>query len=314
MTDHSLSQEKIEQFDRDGFLHLPGQIPMPLLSDLQAATQAAINEVTGFELANEDHAHKRYCHFSYNFARPHITAFYNILHYLGPEMLSLLGCPQVMAIASSLSGPSAVNLLDVMMAKIKYSYTHLIWHQDVDRPTVGDYRRIGIGVYLDDSDPHDGGVLFIPGSHTQPQNCDVFNTEPPEYYAAPVIKAGDILIHDPMTVHASTIMKKGDLRRTIYLEFRPVEQVLEEENHLDLARREETLRQRLNLQRLAADSFEKHYGQGLAGHDAASHAQDWHGAEICSPYLDGEMTMAQAYAGDNPFIPDFYAPDKKGGK
>ncbi|MGC4945648.1 phytanoyl-CoA dioxygenase family protein [Streptomyces sp. DT224] len=42
------------------------------------------------------------------------------------------------------------------------------------------------------------------------------------------LKAGDVLVHDTMLVHGSPAVRGNRLRRTIYLEFRPAQQIVEE--------------------------------------------------------------------------------------
>ena len=97
------------------------------------------------------------------------------------------------------------------------------WHQGAPHPRGFPY--LNVGFYLDDADAGDGCLRYVPGTQHELQDIpglsEKYGWEPPGVVEQPA-KAGDILVQDMMVLHGSQPKQKTSLRRTVYIEFRPV--------------------------------------------------------------------------------------------
>lgn len=221
-----LSDEQIASFDANGYLVLRSWIPTALLVRLQTAGEAWIAEGSAIspEQAGDD----------YNFAqRPQGPALFrvNYLHHKGqPASLELLGSPQVLAVAESLCGPNFVPTYESMVFKQAGDGERIPWHQDAVQPS-DSYRIFNFDLYLDASRAGAGALRVIPGSHKARQDvCAIaerYGWDHPDAVEVEM-EPGDVLLHHVMLVHGSPPAVGNALRRTIYYEFRPAEEILED--------------------------------------------------------------------------------------
>ena len=79
-------------------------------------------------------------------------------------------------------------------------------------------------IYLDDSGPENGCFEVVPGSHLLPAREGMFD-EKPEGTVFVKTRRGDVLIHDVRVVHGSAFSRSEKLRRSICVEFQPVERL-----------------------------------------------------------------------------------------
>jgi ectoine hydroxylase-related dioxygenase (phytanoyl-CoA dioxygenase family) len=223
-TPYHLTDEQIRCFDEHGYLVLRSWIPEPLLARLQTAGQAWIaeGERRRPEEAGDD----------YNFARrPGGPALFrvNYLHNKGQAAsLELLGSPQVLAVAESLCGPSFVPTYESLVFKQAGDGEVIPWHQDAVQPTQS-YRIFNFDLYLDPSLAGAGALRVIPGTQRQRQDIcalrDAYGWDHPDAVEVEM-RPGDVLLHNVMVVHGSPQTVGKQLRRTIYYEFRPAEEIL----------------------------------------------------------------------------------------
>lgn len=221
---YHLTDEQIRCFDENGYLVLRSWVRGELLARLQAAGQAWI--AAGSRRAPEEAGD------DYNFAaRPGGPALFrvNYLHNKGQAAsLELLGSPQVMAVAESLCGPSAVPTYESLVFKQAGDGERIPWHQDAVQPTRR-FRIFNFDLYLDPSLPGAGALRVIPGTHTQRQDicalADTYGWAHPDAVEVPM-EPGDVLLHHVMVVHGSPAVVGRGLRRTIYYEFRPAEEIV----------------------------------------------------------------------------------------
>ncbi|NGN62535.1 phytanoyl-CoA dioxygenase family protein [Streptomyces sp. A7024] len=217
-----LTDEQIAAFDRDGYLVLRDRIPPSLLARLQAAADGWIAAGRGRDGEPD-----------YEFAdRPAGRALFRVdyLHAKGdPASLELLGSPALLGIAESLAGPDFVPTYESLVFKDRGDGAPIAWHQDAVHPRA--HRIFNCGVYLDPSRAGAGALRVLPGSQRGPADIcaltDAHGWEPSgvvEVELAP----GDVLLHDVMLVHGSPPVRGNALRRTLYFEFRPAEQILAE--------------------------------------------------------------------------------------
>jgi ectoine hydroxylase-related dioxygenase (phytanoyl-CoA dioxygenase family) len=222
---YHLTDEQIAFFDRNGYLILRDWIPYDLLSRLQQAGQAWIEQGkrVSAEAGGDD----------YMFAqRPHGRVMFrvNYLHDKGqPASLELLGCPQVLAVAESLCGPNFVPTYESMVFKQAGDGEAIPWHQDAVHPRR--HRIFNFDLYLDHSRAGAGALRVIPGSQTAKHDVCRLRDER-GWEGDDVIQVemapGDVLLHDVMVVHGSEHVEGKDLRRTIYYEFRAAEEIVED--------------------------------------------------------------------------------------
>jgi hypothetical protein len=221
---YHLTDAQIEFFDTNGYLVLRNWIPQPLLKRLQAAGDAWIvqGETAGPEQSGED----------YNFAqRASGPALFrvNYVHNKGQAAsLELLGSPQVLAVAESLCGPNFVPTYESMVFKREGDGEKIPWHQDAVHPAQ-QYRIFNFDLYLDPSLKGAGALRVLPGTQQQRQDIcaltDEYGWEHPAMIEVEM-QPGDVLLHNVMVVHGSPPVLGKGLRRTIYYEFRPAEEII----------------------------------------------------------------------------------------
>jgi ectoine hydroxylase-related dioxygenase (phytanoyl-CoA dioxygenase family) len=223
---YRLTTEQVEAFDRQGYLVLRRRIPPALLGRLQEAADAW---VAGGKKAHDTGDGDD----DYRFARRdgrEVMFRVDYLHDKGRvASLELLGSPEVLGIAESLAGPNMVPTYEAMVFKDTGNGAPIRWHQDATHPR--QYRIFNIDIYLDAALPGQGALRVVPGS--QEGRVDVCEIEEQYGWEVPgslevTMGPGDVLVHDVMLVHGSAPTLGNALRRTLYYEFRPAEQILAE--------------------------------------------------------------------------------------
>jgi len=225
-TSFHLTPEQIDSFDINGYLILRNWIPKPLLLRLQAAgddwirqalEQMNVEGMGDFAFAKRDGGRE-------------VPYRVNYLHNKGRDAsLELLGSPQVLAVAESLCGRNFVPTYESMVFKFPGDGAVIPWHQDAVFPRK--YRVFNFDVYLDPSTSAGGALRVIPGSNKHVHDVCCFAKEHGwEHPNIQIVEMepGDVLLHDDMILHGSPRVEGQALRRTVYYEFRPIEQILEE--------------------------------------------------------------------------------------
>ncbi|MGE3809983.1 MAG: phytanoyl-CoA dioxygenase family protein [Candidatus Nanopelagicales bacterium] len=216
-----LTAEQVAAFDRDGYLVLRDRIPADLVERLQDATARWLDTA---EEGKADHLYAN---------RPNGRVLWRIdyIHDKGePVTLELLGSPAVLGIAESLAGPDFVPTYESLVVKVPGDGAAVPWHQDAVHERR--HRLFNVDVYLDHSRAGAGALHVVPGS--QKQRTDACSLAETYGYDLPgaievEMRPGDVLIHDDMVVHGSPATGEGSsLRRTIYLEFRAAQSILED--------------------------------------------------------------------------------------
>jgi ectoine hydroxylase-related dioxygenase (phytanoyl-CoA dioxygenase family) len=223
-TPYHLSDAQISFFDTNGYLVLRDWIPADLLASLQAAGEAWIAEGQRRTPATAGD--------DYNFAaRPGGPALFrvNYLHNKGQAAsLALLGSPQVLAVAESLCGPNFVPTYESLVFKQEGDGEQIPWHQDAVQPGNA-YRIFNFDLYLDPSLSGGGALRVIPGTQAARQDIcalnEAYGWDHPDAVEVEM-QPGDVLLHNVMVVHGSPQVLGKQLRRTIYYEFRPAEEIL----------------------------------------------------------------------------------------
>ena len=234
---YHLSQEQVRFFDENGYLVLKNWIAGPLLERLQDAGARWIErgetlrqkQISGEALSDDETATLEDLVFA---KRPSGEVFFrvNYLHNKGEAAsLELLGSPQVLSVAESLCGKNFVPTYESMVFKKAGDGEKIPWHQDAVHSRK--YRVFNFDLYLDASRVGGGALRVVPGSQTALQDACAVS----EQYGWDLpgvihveLEPGDVLLHDVMVLHGSERTLGGNLRRTVYYEFRSSEMILEE--------------------------------------------------------------------------------------
>lgn len=223
--EYHLSAEQTEAFDRDGYVILRSRITGSLLEELQQAADRWIGlegQLPDSDLRKSD----------YEFVdgpAGRIMYRVNYLHDKGePASLTLLGSPELLGIAESLAGPDLLPTYESMVFKSAGQGARIVWHQDAihDRSS----RIFNVDIYLDASIRGQGALRVVPGSQRAKGDATLLSGwsdwDVPDSVDVEM-GPGDVLVHDVMLLHGSEATT-GDapLRRTLYYEFRPAQQVL----------------------------------------------------------------------------------------
>jgi hypothetical protein len=224
-----ITDEQLAQFDRDGFLILRQWIPADVVSRLREACDSWVDlggQVQRGDVQRADAVDWKYTD------RPSGPLMFRVdyLHAKEhPASLELLGSPEILGLAESLCGPSFVPTYESLVFKAEDEGAAVPWHQDAVHPRSS--RIANIDIYLDRSTADNGALRVVPGSQREQADVcrlrDEHGWSPADVVVAEM-EPGDVLIHDVMVVHGSPPTTGGDLRRTIYLEFRAAEQILDE--------------------------------------------------------------------------------------
>ncbi len=216
MKNYFLNNENIAEFNSQGFIPLSGQIPKNLLELLD---KVASKQTETFYVMHDDELSN--VSFTNVKDQRFICRINNLFSYLQPEYLILLGSPQLLDVANSLCGKDALPTYESLMIRTLGDETFTGLHQDMihDRtscvPT--------FCVYLTDASPDDGSVRVIPETqhekHDLNQFANLFRKNQWNFLNLNA-KAGDLLIHDVMTIHDSPALTRRKQRKTIYFEFR----------------------------------------------------------------------------------------------
>jgi len=207
-----LNSQQLHSFYADGYLRLPGLLPVTLLKKLhQLFDELMIPDSLTEKVVYE------------NKGKKYVTNLENICCKGNLSCLELLGYPPILEIAERICGNDFFLIQEFAVNKNLGDELPVLWHQDMV------HRRSGncftMGIYLDNADEGDGALRVVSGSHLSNKNICDLSKEPS--IEVPM-QAGDILIHDMMLAHSSEPLKKNFLRRVIYFEFLSAAQVAAE--------------------------------------------------------------------------------------
>jgi len=158
-----------------------------------------------------------------------LIRYNNIIGIDYDTTLDLLASPSMMTVFRDICGKGAVPLMVDLLYKQPSSDSVVLWHQDA--PHSRNYPYINVGIYLDDANEDDGCLQCVVNSQNKKQ--DISKLEHEFGWSIPntvklAAKAGDINIHDVMVVHGSQPKKTKNSRRTIYVEIRPFDAIIED--------------------------------------------------------------------------------------
>ena len=168
---------------------------------------------------------------------PRVMRVDDLYVYANGQLSELLSLEPFVEMARTLVGPHALVIQSDLLYKHQHPHPVIKWHQGA--PHGRKYPYLNVGIYLDDADKNDGCLRYMPG--TQHEMQDIAAVEkthgwnPPGVVQIPA-KAGDILIQDMMILHSSEPKRSAGARKTVYVELRPYEAIVEEnEDHKEWA-------------------------------------------------------------------------------
>jgi hypothetical protein len=207
-----------------GYTALPEAIPAELLDRLQKMAERL--EVK----AMRDHENGTLTHAAVitDPVGNRLARYDDILREDPDTVLDLLASPAMMAVFRDLCGKNAAPIQVDILYKQQHPHPVVIWHQGAQHSR--DYPYLNVGVYLDDAGFGDGCLRYLDGTQHELQDIQGLSEEHgwdiPGVVEMPA-EAGDILVQDMMVLHGSQPKRTLGCRRTIYIEIRPIEAILE---------------------------------------------------------------------------------------
>lgn len=220
-----ISEEQKESFLKDGYLRLEKVLPSRVLKHWQDLAERLEKEA--LEAHREGRETPGACVIE-DPVGPRVMRYDDILAIDPQACLELLACPAMMEISRQLSGRGSVPLQMDILYKQQHPHPVIKWHQGAPHPR--GYPYLNIGIYLDDAPAGDGCLRYVPG--TQHGLVDIEGLSQEHGWEIPGVvelpaEAGDILIQDMMILHGSQPKRSEGVRRTIYVELRPYEGIIE---------------------------------------------------------------------------------------
>jgi len=221
----TITSEQREVFFDKGYMALENAVPAQLLEHWQGLAKRLEEEAIA---AHRESRHLHGACVIEDPVGPRVMRFDDILGIDGEACLDLLACPAMIAVARELSGCGTVPLQLDVLYKQQHPHPVIKWHQGAPHPR--GYPYLNVGVYLDDAPAGDGCLRYVPG--TQHELVDIEGLSKEHGWEVPGVvelpaKAGDILIQDMMILHGSQPKRSPGVRRTIYVELRPYEGIIE---------------------------------------------------------------------------------------
>ncbi|OED43337.1 hypothetical protein ACH42_10390 [Endozoicomonas sp. (ex Bugula neritina AB1)] len=216
-----------QQLLKDGYIHLQSALPETLLERWRNLA-ARLEQDALRAHARSDALHGA-CVIE-DPVGPRLMRFDDVLAVDPEAVLDLLACPAMMAVAREFGGEGTVPVQMDILYKQQHPHPVVLWHQGAQHPR--GYPYLNVGVYLDDALEGDGCLRYVPGTQHELQDiCGLsaqYGWDIPGTIEQPA-RAGDILIQDMMILHGSQPKLTSGVRRTIYIELRPVAGIQESE-------------------------------------------------------------------------------------
>lgn len=237
---YHVTEEEIDRFRRDGYVHLRG-----VLSEQEvAALEPDYERFLRREIEVPD---KDFCDMAGDYSRPvEEFSLINVMvprrHY--PPWQDGLYERRAASIARQLHGDDMVYDYDQLLAKPPFHEDAIFeWHQDLAYwPVTPDTRTATLWLALDASTPENGCMRFVPGSHREPklrehtaqsnkrEDSHTISTrleESDEVRCVPILR-GDATVHGERVLHGSGGNISNGWRRAYVVAFRSAETVKEE--------------------------------------------------------------------------------------
>jgi ectoine hydroxylase-related dioxygenase (phytanoyl-CoA dioxygenase family) len=207
-----LSADQRADYERDGFIALPGLVDANWLDRLRAVSaefveqSRQLSESTRLFDLEADHTRDR----------PRLRRLVSPAD-LHPTFWEFVSESVLVDVVEDLIGPDIKFHHSKLNFKAPGGGEEVKWHQDIQFWPHTNYSPLTLGVFLEDVSPEMGNVGFIPGSHSgplfdqyegqrwigclKPSDCDTVGVERAVH---PVGPAGTVTVHNCRTIHGST--------------------------------------------------------------------------------------------------------------
>jgi phytanoyl-CoA hydroxylase len=220
----ALTQAQVDQYNRDGFIHIPGFLTPAQVAELKQAVLEAVAQM-GSRLISDQTREVAKDDGHYNKVFTQKLNLWKIHPVAKRYMLS----PDLGVMIARLSGVSRQRMWhDQTLIKEPFGNA-TAWHLDNPYWSFTSPNAISIWIALEDATPNNGNLSFIPGSHKMAKfdpaigrykgpgigmNMDeLFKVYPEMAAIEPVhvpMKAGDCSFHNGLTAHgANANMTRG---------------------------------------------------------------------------------------------------------
>lgn len=209
-----LGEEPLRDFHTDGYTALPQQVTGVALEALRIEAANLIRRFTHDDFRSPD-----YWYFTpAGTDTPVLYRIHNLQDQGAPASARFYtdGSPLHLLAAAILGGPVRATACAVIV-KLPEVAAPVPWHRD--RTDVPPHTVCNLSVFLDDSDPGNGCLEFVPGSHFQPDGEDAEALQAQGPVRAVSLAAGDVAVHDVRIAHASRCNTSPRIRRSIVVEF-----------------------------------------------------------------------------------------------
>jgi ectoine hydroxylase-related dioxygenase (phytanoyl-CoA dioxygenase family) len=218
-----LTQEQIDAFEANGFLHLKGVIDPKELESLRQAEERLTAPALKTIVPSQDYTYR---HDPKTGKR--VLSRIDYVQTKGDAFLKLFGNPALLRIAESIQGRNVLPGGFALVVKTPGFGAAVPWHRD---PAYCRVRHgVNMGVYLDDANEDNGMLYVLPGSH---KRSDIEIEALIEEHgfkipgAIPVhARAGDVVVHSENVFHGSRTVRSTSKRRVIYYGCRTTEEQL----------------------------------------------------------------------------------------
>ncbi len=216
----------IESFQSNGYLHVPHVIPEHLIESFKSL--ANVLEAKALEAHKQGDQLIGACVIE-DKVGPRIMRCNDLYLHEFNLLNQLIASPKLLKKIKELCGPKAIVIQSDLLFKQQHPHPVIKWHQDA--PTEDSSHFLNIGIYLDSADKDDGCLRYLPGTQHELQDIasieKMFGWNPPGVVQVPA-EPGDIIIQDMMVLHASEPKRSEGARRTVYIEVRSYEALVEE--------------------------------------------------------------------------------------
>ncbi|MEC8082918.1 MAG: phytanoyl-CoA dioxygenase family protein [Pseudomonadota bacterium] len=226
MSEFYITDTQKESYLTNGYVHFKGAIPLSLIERWQDKAEQLEKE--GLKRYTEGEASTSIA-ISQDTVGPRVMRYNNVNAAESQLSSELLSSHAMVMIYRELCGAGCIPINMDLIYKQQHPHPIVNWHQDA--PHSRAYPFANIGIYLDDAKADDGCLRLVPKSHFKwhdiEQLTSSYGWDIPGVVEVPV-QAGDIVVHDMMILHGSMPKRSSGVRRTLYLECRPMAAIQDE--------------------------------------------------------------------------------------
>ncbi|BDX08687.1 phytanoyl-CoA dioxygenase family protein [Planctobacterium marinum] len=220
-----MEEKQIKQFQEDGYCLIENVLSEDLLQRWRTLSEELECKAVK---SHKEQSHLHGAVVVEDKPGPRLMRFDDIFAQDPDLILETLALPAVLEMSKSLCGRGSVPVQMDVLFKQQHPHPVIKWHQGAQHSR--HYPYLNVGIYLDDAPAGDGCLRYLPGTQHELQDIDALSKEHgweiPGVIEQPA-KAGDMLVQDMMILHGSQPKRSPGVRRTIYIELRPWQSIVE---------------------------------------------------------------------------------------